>query len=323
VSEVFGMLDEAAASAAKAGGAARLEAALRAFGLHALRLHGRASRGDGRDRVAEGLCHAEPAVRAAALRAAGELGRRDLGALIARSQGDPGSDCRSWGVWARAIFGDEAAAGALAEIALSSAAGPWHGRALDVAVRVARPEEAEALVRGAFARGRERDAIDAAAAWGDPRTVPWLLGLFDTPRLARLAGWAFATITGIDLAAAKIVKDAPEGFRAGPSDSAFEHEVRMDPDARLPWPDRQRAIACWAERAASVPAGARLLLGRPRDGAALADALRDGAQRVRRIAAFDLHLSARGGRALASVSAPAFRQARSLTAQVAPDVAPR
>src|SRR5262249_2825838 len=162
--------------------------------------------------------------------------------------------------------------------------------ALDVAVRVVSPDEAEALVRDAFAKGRERDAIDAAAARGDPRLVPWLLALFDKPPLARLAGWAFATIAGVDLPAAKLPAGAPEGFRAGPSDDAFEHEVRMDPDARLPWPDRTRIVAWWAERAGAFPSGARLLLGRPRDPAALTEALREGSQRVRSIAATDLHL---------------------------------
>lgn len=287
--------------------AARRPAA-RAALLAALRAHGIPSADRG-DPVVEGLRDEDPEVRAAALRAAGEMGRRDLAALVARGRDEGGEICRAWAAWSGAVLGDAAAARALVEIA-ASGGHALGGRTLDLAVRVAEPGEAEALVRGAFARGRAREAIDAAAAWGDARVVPWLLGLLGEPAVARLAGWAITTLTGIDPVAEKLTAPPPAGFSAGPTDSPFEHEVRMDPDARLPWPDAKKLLARWADAGGRSPAGARLLGGRPRDAAALAAALRDGPQRARALAALDLHLLSAGEQPLFEVRAPAFRQIR-------------
>jgi uncharacterized protein (TIGR02270 family) len=307
--EVVAAIGWAPAPAALAvlGEIAARQPAARAALLAAQRTHAApAGRGDP---LVEGLRDEDPVIRAAALRAAGELGRRDLAPLVARGRDDGSESCRAWAAWSGAALGDAAAARVLVKIA-ASGEHALGGRTLDLAVRVTEPDQAEALVRGAFARGQAREAIDAAAAWGDARAVPWLLGLTGEPAVARLAGWAITTLTGIDPVAEKLTAPPPAGFSAGPTDSPFEHEVHMDPDARLPWPDPTKLLARWTDAGERSPAGARLLGGRPRDAEVLAAALCDGPQRARALAALDLHLLSAGGEPLFEVRAPAFRQIR-------------
>jgi hypothetical protein len=198
------------ARASRLGVPSRRAPALRIALLHVLRTHGGGLTGSG-DPVAEGLHSDDPAVRAVALRAAGELGRRDLARDVTLARADADDGCRAWAAWTSTLFGDATGARALGEIARDGEDRSLPAAtALDLAVRTVDSDDAEALVREVFARGREREALDAAAAWGEARVVPWLLGLFDEPMLARLAGWAFATITGVDLARAKLVGSPPQ-----------------------------------------------------------------------------------------------------------------
>lgn len=200
----------------------------------------------------------------------------------------------------------------------------WHGRvddravaapygddvaALERALRTAPAEHAEPRLRAAVAAGEGRAAIEAAAAWGDPCVVPWLASCVAAPPLARLAGWALTTITGVDPVAAKLMGHAPEGFSAGPSDKPFEHLVDADPDARLPWLDPARTAA-WCAAAPSAPSGVALLYGRRRDREVFTWALREAPQWARAVARAGLVDA--GDAAPLPVDAPAFRQTRAL-----------
>ncbi len=110
------------------------------------------------------------------------------------------------------------------------------------------------------------------------------------------------------------VGEPPAGFQAGPSDDPGDARVAPDPDARLPWLDEAAVRRWWAQRGADLPAGTRLLRGRPRrDEAWLARVLREGSQPARAAAAITLAIH-RPGRPLFEVRAPARGQARALAA---------
>ncbi|WP_437293134.1 TIGR02270 family protein [Sorangium sp. So ce426] len=313
--------DADAVTAEPAGG--RADAPLALLRLHAQRAHRR----DPGDALPRATLAGDPRLRAAALRAAGELCRRDLTGALRDALDDPDAGCRAWAAWSGALLGDPRCRRALPALARAGEA-ELAERALELAVRVLPPGEAEALIREIAAAGGERRALAAAAAWGDARAVPWILALADRPDLARLAGWAFSAITGVDVARGELAAVPPPGFRAGPTDDPWERDVGMDPDARLAWPDAGKLRARWADLAGRFDQGARHRLGRPIDRAALHDALFDPAhaarvpQALRAGAALDL-AALEPGRALFEVRGPSFRQARALRPAGRPDEAPR
>ena len=122
---------------------------------------------------------------------------------------------------------------------------------------------------------------------GNPKSIPQIIGLMKNPVLARIAGNAFSDITGIDLTEAKLDKDEPEGFEAGPSEDPEDEDVEMDPDEDLPWPDVERIVAWWAnpENQARLSQSDRYLLGKPMSKEQLQRVLRIGNQKQRAFAA--------------------------------------
>src|SRR5262249_30202315 len=112
--------------------------------------------------------------------------------------------------------------------------------------------------------------------------VTLLLEAMTAPTLARVAGDAFTTITGIEIEPAL---QAPPPADADPTALG---------DEPLPWPDRTAVERTWQARAAELPAGARRILGRPMSPDALADVLREGAQHRRAGAALEMSLRTPG-----------------------------
>ncbi|AKT36338.1 TIGR02270 family protein [Chondromyces crocatus] len=284
-------------------GAQGVMAALR---LHAMRVHRR----DPGELLALRAASGDGSVRAAALRAIGELGRADLMGLLLDALDDKDARCHAWAAWSGALLGAPRCAAALVAICRAGCA-PLGERALEVAVRAVAPDEAAALLRELAATGQERRAIAVAGGWGDVRVVPWLLASAARPELARLVGWAFTAMTGVDLSKRALAAAPPPGFREGPTDSPLEHDVSMDPDASLPWPDPARVGALWAKIATSFLPGVRYRFGHPiEDATALAAAV-EASQVLRAAAALDEFRGQRRG-PLFSVRAPAFRQSRLL-----------
>jgi uncharacterized protein (TIGR02270 family) len=258
--------------------------------------------------LADALYHEDAPLRARALLAAGALGRRDLlsraAQLAAAGQGD-GSPA----AWACAVLGQPIAP-LLAEIAQGEA--PSAEEAASLYVRVEEPREARRFVEALLGRGAtRRRGLVAAGALGDPGLVPALLREMEDPAVARVAGEAFAMITGADLSLPRLRDKPPEGWKPGPSDDPDDPDVAMDPDEHLPWPRVAALAALWAERRAHLPQGRRHLLGQPLSAPWLDQVLRRGAQRQRAAAALE-QVVAEPGRALFEVRAPAFQQAAAL-----------
>lgn len=234
----------------------------------------------------------DASLRARALRAAGELGRADLRAALESSSRD-GADAASrlWATWSLALLRSEAAARRL--FAIAGEGGPSAEDAASLAARCLPVDEARSHLRElGHAEPTVRAAIVGAAALGDPAMLGDLIQRMDDPRWARLAGWAFSEITGADLHAEGIAGPRPPGFTSGPDDDPENPDVRLDPEAALPFPVAARAAAYWHARRAELPDGRRLLGGQPASVGAALTRLVHGAQPSRRGAALELALRA-------------------------------
>jgi uncharacterized protein (TIGR02270 family) len=219
---------------------------------------------------------ANPDLRARALRAIGETKCPKLEPLLRGGMQAADADCRFWGAWSLALFGDEhAAADAFAagidEPGLS-------GFAIEIAMRAGEPGWARDLIRS-LARNEStvRQAIVAAGAFGDPTVVSWLLQVIHQHELAKVSAEAFAMITGVDLEAAEFKEDPPD-------DVPEEH----DDDTDLRWPSIQGLTDWWQREGHRFSSGQRFLAGKPITETAALEVLRNGYQRQRRGAAIEL-----------------------------------
>lgn len=133
-----------------------------------------------------------------------------------------------------------------------------------------------------------RQGLIVLAHHGDPATIPWIFNAMSRKDLARLAGWAFTMITGVDLDAVRLSAAAPK-----PDDDEDERNVPLkDPDVGLPWPHPAAIDAWWREKASSYSGGTKLLFGQPvADNDHCLDLLLNGPQAARWAAAIDIALN--------------------------------
>jgi uncharacterized protein (TIGR02270 family) len=136
--------------------------------------------------------------------------------------------------------------------------------------------------------------------------VGWLLAEMAVPARARLAGEAFALITGANIAHPALEGERPEGVDAGPTDDPDDENVALDPDEHLPWPDRDKLEQWWFDYKSEFRAGTRYVLGNPITPEWLWEVLAIGRQRQRAAAAIELAMESGGP--LFEVRAPGFRQ---------------
>ena len=291
------------------------DAPARELAVGACRLH----RADPGPALQAALDDPAPLVRAAAWRAAGELGRTDLLDRALASLADPDDDVAFQAAACALLLGNgDAALDALE--ALGQREGPLRERAQELLLVAAGFQRARDILRrqakAAAPKGaHRRRLIRACGLAGDIRFVPWLVEAMQDDVFARIAGESFSLITGADLAALDLERKPPQHVPGGPSDDPADDDVAMDPDDSLPWPDRERVQRWWNEHADGMPANARCFMGRPPTPGHCADILREGLQRQRILAAQLLCLRTPGTR-LFPVCAPSWRQQRMLAGQV-------
>jgi uncharacterized protein (TIGR02270 family) len=309
--------------------------AQQALGITACRLH----RVDPGAVLATALADADARLRAAALRAAGELGRVDLLDAVRRAIADDHPDVVFWAARSACLLGERKASAAVLSVAALAAQSSEDSVNLAmVPLLLAAPaEEAQAWVRQLFSasvaptatsaaqpsdpRRHIRRQLRAVGLLGDARLVPWLIERMGDPALARLAGEAFCWITGADLAAMDLeTLEPPQGpeRQAREADEANPDSdvgIELDTDRDLPWPDPAK-VAAWWQGASAAPtfqvglAGkTRLFAGEPPSLAQSQRVLREGTQRLRAMAAVWERVL-QPGKPLFAVAAPARRQQR-------------
>jgi uncharacterized protein (TIGR02270 family) len=263
--------------------------------------------------LAKALLSEQPLLRARALKAVGELHaknakKHEWEVALALRDGDP--ECRYAAAWSGALLRLPNAIPVLQEIAESES--PRAAAAASLAVRCMDPHAANAwLCQLADNPAQLRIALQIAGAIGDPAFIPWIVYFMDQPPLARIAGEAFTSITGVDIAYDDLEGEWPEGFEAGPTENPEDENVEMDADEDLPWPEPALIQNWWSKNQSRFPEGVRHLVGKPITVDQCQEILRTGKQRQRAAAALELTLR-RPGLPLFNVKAPGYRQQRVL-----------
>lgn len=248
----------------------------------------------------------DPTVLPRALRAAGELGRRELLPRCRDFLESNDDQIQFWAAWAATVLGDKTAAGTLTTMA--TAGGPFAERACITAARVMAPGQALRWQQDlADLDHHRRLAVMAAGACGDPQSIPWLIEVMSENELARVAGESFTLITGMDLAFHDLDRDQPEEFEAGPTEDPADEDVSLDADEDLAWPDPSLLFPWWESNRQQFKTGRRYLAGNPIADKHLQVVLRKGWQRQRAVAALELVL-ANPGQPLFEVRARGDRQ---------------
>ncbi|MCL2590640.1 MAG: TIGR02270 family protein [Betaproteobacteria bacterium] len=253
-------------------------------------------------------------VRARALRAAGELKRRDLAAQVFAHIKDDNEPCRFWVAWTSSLLRLPNALGALYPYLLDVVS-PFNLHALHMGLRCAKPaQQAEWFDTLCNTPGLERQAVIAAGIIGDLEAMPWLIEQMQQPALAKYAGEAFSMMTGVDIyyddldlkeeeeEAALEDADNEEDEDSEDDDENDEDddgevpenddEEMPDPDDEtdLPVPDPGLIAAWWERHKHHYTIGKRYLAGEIIDANAAINVLRNGLQRQRKAAALELAL---------------------------------
>jgi uncharacterized protein (TIGR02270 family) len=253
--------------------------------------------------LARALRDNDPLLRRRVLQAVGELGATDVQTTLKPYFNHEDKACRFWAAWSGTlVYNDPAALSTLQSIAETG--GPYAEAAANLAVR--RLDNALAN-RWRIKLGNSRAAIVAAGALGDPDALPWLIDQMQAPPRARLAGEAFANITGVHLSNDKLDGPKPEDFEPVPNDNPADENVAMDVDDNLSWPGVEKVRLWHQRRQKDFTRGVRHFLGKPLSSDVFQPALREGRQRQRAAAALELSLKKKGT-PLWEVRAPAFRQ---------------
>lgn len=309
-------------SAAQLQGIARnllgaAEPAWREIGIAACRMH----HADPGPLLLAALQDPDAGLRASALRAAGELGRLDLLPAARAAMADDAPEVVFWAAWSACLLGDRHAALKVLGFA-AQRDDELAPRALALALSAHGFEPGRELVRSISqaAQGHpvgsapQRRLIHAVGLLGDVQFVPWLVELMSQPPLARLAGEAFALITGADLAQQGLESPSAPDTGGSPNDDADDPRIVSDEDDGLPWPDAPRVQRWWASHGSGFVTGQRCFVGRPASADAALQVLRTGLQRQRAVATLVLCL-AQPGSAMFPVAAPAWRQQRVLASR--------
>ncbi|MEN8178389.1 MAG: TIGR02270 family protein [Pseudomonadota bacterium] len=227
---------------------------------------------------------------ARALKAAGELKRKDLLPAFAKPFNSEDETCRFWAAWSAVLLGDRLQAKEALKQTVTSES-QFRDRALQMVLRTMDGKEAQSWLKG-LAQNPDwlRDVVVGAGVSGDPAFIPWLIQQMEIPELARVAGEAFSMITGVDLAYEDMEGEMPEGFEAGPTENPEDEDVEMDADEDLPWPAPELIQAWWEKNRPNFQIGARYLAGQPISAAQCKKVLISGFQRQRNAAALEFAL---------------------------------
>jgi len=235
-------------------------------------------------------CIAHELLYARALRLVGELKRRDLSlALSIALQSDKPATV-FWAAWSSVLLGEKSAVKFLRPFVLTKSL--YQVKAIELAFRVLPISEAHNWI-AVLAKDPEqiRNVIKSSAVLGDPQVINWLIEQMRIPILARLAGEAFSTITGVDLDDNRLaLSTLPKLLLNGPNEDPQDSDVSMDEDEHLPFPNVDKIATVWSKYQQSFSVGSRYFMGKSINEDDLVAIFKAGNQRQRRAAAFELAL---------------------------------
>ncbi|MCP4117542.1 MAG: TIGR02270 family protein [Desulfobacteraceae bacterium] len=282
---------------------------LRRMGLAASAVHGR----DPGQPLEDALSDDDIMLKARAFKAVGELGLERLLPALIEHLNDRDEKCRFFAAWSAGMFKAPSSLPVLQSIA--GQGGLYSEQSCRMALRSMDLHEGHAWLED-LSRQEELQklALKGYGALGDPTAVPLLIQAMENPDLARVAGESLSMITGVDIAYEDLEGEWPQGFEAGPGETAGDEDVEMDPDEDLPWPEPELMEQWWSQKKNSFQTGKRYLLGKPISVEQLHHVLGSGFQRQRAQAAIELAMI-NPGHPLFEVRAPGGRQQRLLGRQ--------
>jgi uncharacterized protein (TIGR02270 family) len=227
----------------------------------------------------------DPALCARALRAVGELKRRDLSSLVRSRLRSDEETTRFWAAWALTLNRES---GGLVELTRWFERPDSFGvRALQTGLRAMTLDESRNWISSLVQKpDLGRSAVIGVGIVGDATSVPWLIRKMSSPELARLAGEAFMMITGVDLAYHDLNQDPPPSA----DQETIEEILALDYESNLPWPSPERIADWWQQNQNAFVPGIRYLAGKPVTEQSLRHVLVAGKQRQRAAAALELAL---------------------------------
>jgi uncharacterized protein (TIGR02270 family) len=160
------------------------------------------------------------------------------------------------------------------------------GEALFLLGLAGRAEDGSLLVNAVNGGGLARNAVTSLGLLGRVAAVDILIQCLADSKLARLAGQAICTLTGVDLEKEKLV--AP---KAEAQTEADEDDFEVDPDEGLLIPDPAKMESWWRKNASRLDKKIRYRKGLPYSPPLLIDLLRAGTLPERHHAAMELVLS--------------------------------
>lgn len=281
----------------------------RELGLAACAMHG----ADPGPALARFMADDDPGLRARALRDAGRQGRVDQLAACLGRLNDADTACALAAAWSAALLGDRGRSlDALEARAVTGQVGDRTADALAAVLKVLPCSRARSLLTAIVnADGPTRAVVRGAGVAGDPYYVPWLIAQMHDAKVARVAGEAFASMTGLELADIAFERAPPPVPQTGPSDDPEDEDVALDEDDSLLWPDPEKIDLWWRSHGARFAPGSRYFMGAVPTPRSCIQVLRTGSQR-QRLAAAEHATLLTTGTPLFDTSAPAWRQQRLL-----------
>lgn len=255
----------------------------RSIGIAACAIH----REDPGSALTMALDDPDPALRARALRAAGELKRHDLVDQIRNHLRDEDDSCRFWAGWSLTLNGERSGLGILTS---------WFERddafthaSVQVALRALDLEQSRQWISTLAKEPKlTRLAVEGAGVVGDSTSIPWLIRRMEAPESARLAGEAFSMITGVDLAFHDLDQDPPSSGEG--EEASIEEVLDLNYESNLRWPSPTRVAQWWEKNGPFFSPGIRYLAGKPLGTSSALEILISGKQRQRAAAALELAL---------------------------------
>ncbi len=222
-------------------------------------------------------------LKARAFKACAELGRRDLGAELVAGVRSESESTRFWAAWSlcRLKHHNGVVLDSLGDVALAQ--GRYADRAMAMRVRLSDPHAAKEWCRQLRkSPEHHRLGVLGMGILGDPELIPEIIASTQVVSAARVAGAAFADITGIDLDYEDL-----DGTDPRSEDEQDENDLPWQDDDHI-WPLTEEAFTWWSKNKERFVVGKRYLMGKPIDTRSLDQVLRNGTQRQRHMAAVEL-----------------------------------
>ncbi len=245
-------------------------------------------------------------LKSRALRAVGELKREDLAGVTQEHLSNSSIDCKFWAAWSMALLGKSGSIEVLQDFVESRS--KYQMQALQLVLRCLGISGAQSWLKKLSKDSENiRNLIIGTGVVGNTSYIPWIIKQMNDPEQSRVAGEAFAIITGVDIAYDDLEGVWPEGFSAGPTENPEDENVSLDADEDLPMPNQGLIEQWWENHRHEFDSNQRYLCGNPVSIRNCRQVLKNGYQRQRIAAALELALLG-SEEILFETRAPSFRQ---------------